>query len=215
MRALRHFAVALLACATGCASEAAAPAPLPDVASVALEEVGEGAVEGEIDGEPFVTVDARFRVVDQPGRERVELLFSDRAIERCGLPMEREERLVWLRFGGRTHLDPGSYAALEVDTRDFSLHWERPVGEGLDRTIRWGERGVARVEITSASPRRVQGRVSVCFAGEEPACVAGRFDAAPCWSRIDGRTAREPPGLVDEALVPRPREPRAPRRTYP
>lgn len=246
-----RLALALAVVWTGCEEVPAAPPPLPPAESVALESVGEGAVSGTVDGEAFATVDARFRVVGYEGRERVELLFSDRTIERCGLPMDRPDTLVWLRFPGRTHLDPGRYELLGEEPAEgqaaegqgaegqgaegqaaegqgveagpaFSVHWERPVGEGLEHDIRAGHRGVGRVEILQPDPLsttgRLRGRLHVCFAAEvggEPECVAGTFDAAPCWSRIDGRTLREPPGLDDEALVPRRREPRPPRRTYP
>jgi hypothetical protein len=239
MRAASGLALALAtssALATSaCEGAPVAEPPLPSAESVALEGVGEGAVAGTIDGEPFSAVDARFRVVTYEGRERVELLFADRAIERCGLPMDRPETLVWARFPGRSHLDPGRYELLgeepaegaaeggvETAQPSFSVHWERPVGEGLEHEIRAGHRGVARIEIEQAdalaTTGRLRGRLHVCFAperGGEPECVAGRFDAAPCWSRIDGRTLREPPGLDDDALVPRRREPRPPRRTYP
>lgn len=250
-RAPARLAVVLAVAVTGCDEAPAAPPPLPPAESVALEGIGEGPVSGTLDGEAFATADARFRVVSYEGRERVELLFSDRAIERCGLPMDRPDTLLWLRFPGRTHLDPGRYELLgeapaqaaegQAPTEGqaaegqspaegqaaqaapaFSVHWERPVGEGLEHQIRAGHRGVGRVEILQADPLsttpRLRGRLHVCFAAEgggEPECVAGTFDAAPCWSRIDGRTLREPPGLDDEALLPRPREPRPPRRTYP
>jgi hypothetical protein len=199
--------------------------PLPDGASVTLEGLtseGAGAITGTIDGEAFEARDVRFRVIRYGGRQRIDLLVSDRAIERCGLPQERPETLVWLRFAGDEQLAPGRYVSglegvEDVLERDVSVHWERPVGEGIDHSIHTSDRGVAQVSIESATATHVRGVMSVCFAdarGDQ--CVRGRFDAAPCLSRIDGRTAREPPGLVNAALEPsatRP-APLRPTRTY-
>ncbi len=237
------LALASSSLAASC-SEPPPEAALPDPSTVDLAGMGQGTVAGTIDGEPFSTVDARFRVASYRGRERVDLLFSDRAIERCGLPMERPETLVWLRLPGRVQLDPGTYELLSDaplaeggegtaapstaaegtaaegtaaqaeapangDTQaaagsaehPMEVHWERPVGEGLDYTIHHQHRGVARVEIETVSPTSIVGRARICFAGDE--CVAGRFVAAPCWSRIEGRALRESPGLDDGALEPR------------
>jgi hypothetical protein len=219
---------------------------LPEASAVSLEGLGADApLTGTIDGEAFTSLDARFRVVRYEGRERVDLMFSDRAIERCGLPIDRPETLVWLRFAGGGALAPGTYRSQVSEARDeegeapqaegeaaqrgLSVHWERPVGEGLEHVIRASDRGVGVVEIETATSAHVRGSVHVCFAtvaggGEPPSraeganlnCVGGRFDARPCFSRIDGRTAREPPGLVDEALEPRAstRAPLRPTRRY-
>lgn len=215
---------------------------LPEASAVSLEGLGADApLTGTIDGEAFTSLDARFRVVRYEGRERVDLMFSDRAIERCGLPIDRPETLVWLRFAGEGALAPGTYrsvneegdevegAATAPPVHSLSVHWERPVGEGLEHVIRASDRGVGVVEIETATSQHVRGSVHVCFAtdaeggeppsrdeGASPNCVRGRFDARPCFSRIDGRTAREPPGLVDEALEPRAstRAPLRPTRRY-
>lgn len=162
----------------------------------ALGEIGEGEIAGEIDGEPFRAADVRFRVTSFPGRERVDLWIADRPIERCGLPLAREETLVWARFSGRTELAPGVHERTGEDG-EFEVHYERP-GEG--RSLRAAHRGIARIEIARASAASVEGRLRVCFADDARSCVGGSFTATPCLSRIDGRAAREPPGLVDDAL---------------
>lgn len=214
------------------ACETPPQAPMPDVAELSLEDAPE-TLGGTIDGEPFEVRDARVRVVRYAGREHVDLLLSDRPIERCGLPMERPETLVWLRFEGEEALARGRYAAGGDETlgdalaaqlgeaavdRTVTVHWERPIGEGHTRDVHAGGRGVGLVQLEPFSPTRVRGRLHVCFADARgPQCVRGRFDASPCLSRIDGRTAREPPGLIDEALEPRAASaspPLRPTRTY-
>lgn len=180
----------------GCTPEAP-PAPMPDPASVRLDEVPRGAVRGSIGGVSFSTRDARFRVVTRAGRRRVDLFFADRPIERCGLPMGREDVRVWLRFSGRTSLEPGTYALEGEDGAAFDVHYERPRAEGGFDGV---HRGVANVELEEVTGQRIRGVARVCFADAEQSCVAGRFDARPCRSRIDGRALREPPGLSDEAL---------------
>jgi hypothetical protein len=177
----------------GCAEEAP-EAAMPDARAVALDDVGDGAVTGELAGEAFEATDVRFRVIPRDGRERVDLLFSDRPIERCGLPIAREERLVWLRFPGRT--------ALEVGPEDdsFSAHYEVP-GEDELRAV---HRSVAAIAIDAVERHSIRGRMRACFADTERSCVGGTFVARPCWSRVDGRAIREPPGLDDRGLeVPR------------
>lgn len=200
-----RVAAAIGVLALACAEPAppAAP-PLPSADAVTLAEVG-GIVTGAIAGEPFEAQDARFRVVTYAGRERVDLLFADRAIERCGLPIARQEARVWLRIPGVTALVPGELALLGEPDEDapLELHYERPGAHGFVEA----HRGVARLEITRASTARVEGRLHACFADAAESCVSGAFVATPCQSRIDGRALREPPGLADEALEPVPTPP--------
>lgn len=173
---------------------------MPEASSVSLDELEEGEITGTIGGAPFSARDVRFRVTSFPGRERVDLWIADRPIERCGLPLLREQTLVWARFPGRTELTPGSYELVGGEHEGgLEVHYERP---GEKRSTEAVHRGLARIEITSASARQVTGRLRICFADEAGSCVGGSFEATPCLSRIDGRAAREPPGLVDEALEP-------------
>lgn len=184
---------ALLAC------EAPAPLhPLPEPDEASLARAGDGPVSGAIAGEEFAAIDVRMRVVEGAGRARVDLLFSDRPIERCGLPIVRSERLVWLRLSGRTSLEVETLARTEAE-QPFELHYEVPAGEG---GLRSEHRGLATLAVDRVAPDRIEGRLRACFADAERSCVGGRFVARPCLSRINGRMAREPPGLVDEALEP-------------
>lgn len=177
-----------------CTSADAPPEPLPEASAVSLEGLDEG-VSGRVAGEPFEARDQRFVVVSREGRERVDLRFSDRPIERCGLPIARDDRRVWIRFAGRTALEPGTYERIG-DEGDFEVHYELPA----ERGVRSVHRGVGRIEVRHVGPRAVEGLVNVCFADEERSCVAGTFRATACLSRVDGRALRESPGLVDEVL---------------
>lgn len=193
-------AAGLCLCVIACDAEPA-DAPMPDPAHARIDEAGEGPVQGRIAGEPWQLSDARFRVERREGRERVDLLLWDRPIERCGLSIEREGTALWLRFLGRIELEPGELAR-GADGGPFEVHYEVPHERGFTSV----HRGVGEVRIDAVEERSVRGRLRVCFADPEQSCVGGTFDAAPCWSRIDGRTLREPPGLRDEALEPLPRE---------
>lgn len=185
-----------------CGHEPPPEAPLPDASEVELADT-DAPLEGSLGGQPFRMVDARFRVVTFAGRERVDLLFADRAIERCGLPIARTENRLWIRVPGVTALSGGVLALLgdaapDAQPPPLELHYERPV-EG--RYVE-SHRGVARVEIIRSTPELVEGRLRACFADASHSCVGGAFHATPCRSRIDGRALREPPGLDDEALEP-------------
>lgn len=179
----------------GCTTEEA-PASMPEASTVSLDGLGPAAVHGTIDGEPFEAVDQRFVVVTRAGRERLDLRFSDRAIERCGLPIAREDRRVWIRFPERTSLEPGRYERLD-DEGAFEVHYEGPGERGRYHGV---HRGIGRVEVTAVSARAIEGRLHVCFADASRSCVSGAFRAAPCLSRVDGRALRESPGLADDVL---------------
>ena len=194
---MTRVGIAALAGLLGACATEPPPAPLPSIESVPLEGIEEGPVHGTVDGEPFRAADSRFVVVTREGRERVDLVFSDRPVERCGLPIEREDVRVWVRFAGRGRLDPGTFALDGTeDDAELEVHYEHPDGPAIVGV----HRGVARVEISEASRARVEGALHVCFADSSESCVEGTFEATPCLSRIDGRALREPPGLSDEAL---------------
>lgn len=231
-RLLLSLSVPLVGAVAACSGEPPAPAPLPDVAEVALDRAGEGTIEGTLDGAPFVAGDVRVRIVTRAGRERVDLLVADRPIERCGLPIAREETLVWARFPGATELAPGTFERLAEPAPASGAHGATDdaedegaaAGDGVEATgdgappstfevhyerptadgLRAVHRGLGRIEITRRlEDGRLEGRLRICFADAGHSCVGGSFVAAPCLSRIDGRALREPPGLADEALEPR------------
>ena len=188
----------ILVFAWWCGCGEPAPAPLmPDPGSARLDETPDGPVAGRIAGRAWRLAEARFDVVTRPGRQRVDLLLWDEAVERCGLPIERSGATVWLRFPERTALEPAEHA-LDAEEGSFEVHYEVPSEEGFIES----HRGVATVRIDEADERAIRGRLRVCFADHDRSCVGGTFDASPCWSRIDGRALREPPGLRDEALEP-------------
>lgn len=182
MRSTRYLALWM---AVSCAEP---PPPMPDPSRVSLEGIPRS-VRGSIDGERFAAAAPRFVVVEREGRERVDLLFADRRIERCGLPVRRSDRRVWIRFAGQTSLAPGTYDELDV-------HYEIPA----ERGFRAEHRGLGRLEIRAAGAGSIEGAMHVCFADAAQSCVAGSFRATRCISRIDGRALREGPGLSDEAI---------------
>lgn len=185
------FTLVLLACGSD-----PAPAPLPEASSVTLEGLGADGVRGRVAGEDFEPVDQRFVVTTREGRERLDLRFSDRAIERCGLPIPREDRRVWIRFPDLTELEPGTYERLG-DEGAFEVHYELPAERGA---FPGAHRGVGRIEVRRVSPASIEGVLHVCFADAERSCIRGAFHARPCLSRVDGRALREGPGLADEVL---------------
>lgn len=200
-RALHRFARAALslACASslGACGEEPPSIDLPAMSEVDLDAATGDRVSGTIASEDFEAVDVRYRVVERAGRERIDLLFSERRIERCGLPIEREGRLVWLRVSGVTSLAPATFAT-DADEHALSVHYEVPIDGGYHSV----GRGSGRVELVRLENERLVGRVAVCFADASSSCVRGSFHAYPCYSRIDGRAIREAPGLADEALEP-------------
>jgi hypothetical protein len=203
---LRRVLLAWLgACACACDAPPEAPPSLPDIGAVDLGGVT-GPLEGTIDGHSFHVIDARFRVVTFAGRERVDLLFADQQIERCGLPLARAQTRVWLRVPGTTSLSVGELTRLDQESDALEVHYERPGAARSDgRGFTEAHRAIARLEIESASSELVTGRLHACFADVARSCVAGSFRATPCRGRVDGRALREAPGLDDQALEPLPR----------
>ncbi|MFO0684518.1 MAG: hypothetical protein U0234_20860 [Sandaracinus sp.] len=198
---MRHAGALVLLLA---ACEAPPPPPaMPDAAAASLDQATTDRVEGTIAGEAFAALDVRFRARDG-AVPRIDLWLADAAIERCGLALPRSGTRVWLRFPGVTTLARGRYAQTDEPSSPLTAHYERFVGRhGAEPD--WAEvhRARAEVEITRASATAIEGRLRACFADSEQSCVGGRFVARPCYSRVDGRALREPPGLVDEALEPR------------
>ncbi len=187
--------VLLYAC-DGPAKEARRALPGEEQVTLASGAAGHVA-KGKLGGRSWTLRDARFRILDRPRRRYVDLLLSDAHIERCGLPIEREGALVWLRFEDRKALDPGETEIADASSK-VRMHYEISAGAKLQSA----HRGRGRVRIDASDQRQVSGRLALCFADADHSCIRGDFTARPCLSRIDGRALREPPGLVDEALDP-------------
>ena len=190
--------VALLAC--GEPAPASGP-PSTELSAMSVDAIPATPVSGTLAGKDFTVVEARYRVENFPGRERVDLLLSDTPLRRCGLPIVREGRIAWLRFGGVTSLPTGE-ARLSADAEDapFSIHYEDPSAEG--RTYAGRDGGDAVVSLGEGELGRIPGKVFVCFGDGQGSCIKGSFVATPCFSRVDGRAIREGVGLEDEALEP-------------
>lgn len=194
----------------GCGGDEAPVAPLQKAASDLSLDGLEAPVSGTLAGEAFAADSAWYRVKRFPGRERVDLYFDSPAPERCGLPVRRETRRVWLRFPGKSALDPGELrAATDVHGKGD----ERPEGTALTVHYELGTRGhkwvgrsggVVAVAIDEVEPRAISGRLNVCFDDGEQSCVAGAFRAPECFTRIDGRVFREGVGLLSGAAPPAP-----------
>jgi hypothetical protein len=173
----------------GCAAEA--PPPLPELDESSLDDAA-GSVQGTLGGRRFRARDVRFRVVTERHRERVDLFFADRRLDRCALPIVRPHTaILWARFPGELAI--GTHELTE-ERGPFEVHFERPNGRTFDAL----HRGAARVRIDRVEADVVAGALHVCFAGD--GCAIGAFEARPCLSRIDGRAIREPPGLDDDAI---------------
>jgi len=201
---------ALLACVVGTLGlglTACSEAPLPSgppatrLAAMNVDTIPATPISGTLAGDDFTVVEARYRVETFPGRERVDLLLSDTPLRRCGLPIVREGRIAWLRFGGVTSLPTGE-ARLSADAEEapFSIHYEHQSAEG--RVYAGRDGGDALVSFGEPELGHIPGKLHICFGDGHESCVKGSFEATPCFSRIDGRTVREGVGLEDEALEP-------------
>jgi hypothetical protein len=186
----------------GCGSKPQASGPpATHLDGMSLDAIPATPVSGTLAGEDFTVVEARYRVETFPGRERVDLLLSDKPMRRCGLPIVRDGRIAFLRFNGVTTL-PSGEARLSVDDQapSFSIHYEgRPEG---DRVYSGRDGGDALVSFGAPELGRVPGKLFACFGDGHDSCIKGSFVATPCFSRVDGRAIREGVGLEDEALEP-------------
>jgi len=202
MRALARLFGVLLAAGLlpSCGGEPA-PVALPGMSEVALDSASAEGVSGLIRTEDFSAVDVRYRIIEGEERDRLDFFFSDRRLERCGLPIERDGTLVWLRVPGVTSVAEATFAT-DADEHPMSVHYEVPVENTYNRGYEVIGRGSGRIELTSLEDVKLEGRVAVCFADADSSCVRGRFEAYPCYSRVDGRAVREAPGLADDALEP-------------
>lgn len=184
--------LALAAALLGCAGEPEPSAPMEATLDALSVEGLEVAPAGELAGDRFQAKSAYYRVISYEGRERVDLYFDDPAPERCGLPVPRSTRRVFLRFPGNQGFDTGETAvAADADDPPFTVHYEAPADHG------WRGRvgGVAKLAIDEVDDRVVRGRLHVCFDDGQQSCVRGAFEATQCITRVDGQAIREGVGL--------------------
>lgn len=173
------------ACASlgGCHRAAERPRP-PAVRSQDMEvaAIPPTPVAGSLRGRAFRTVEAWYRVVRMPGRERVDLIFSEgHAARLCGESLPELARHVWVRFPGITQLPVGVARVDPPAAAPFSVHYE------------WTERekwrghggGSAAIAVEEVVRGTVVGRAKICFGDATQSCVAGSFRAQECRSELD------------------------------
>ncbi len=163
-----------------------------NLADLSLDDLGDG-VEGNIAGAPFEAKDVYYRIFRMNGAPRVDLFFAEETVDDCGLPVVRQGRRVFVRFSGAEALASGETTVDHGDASPVSIHYEQPV-EG--RWVGVGE-GVLRLALDEVEASGAQGRIRACFDDGRDSCVAGRFSARRCESRLDGYLPREGTGVAD------------------
>jgi hypothetical protein len=176
------FACALFACKEPLRS---AHHPLAERAATHQLDAIEGdRVHGSLRGQPFEATHAYVRVVTMQGRERVDLLLSERPIEHCGASMARPGRRAWLRLPGTPRLD-GRAMRVEADAdarkAPLTTHYELP----SDRGILAHGGGAALLSLRDTGFGRYRGALWTCFDDGEGSCLTGRFEASACRSELD------------------------------
>jgi hypothetical protein len=181
--ALLPFGLAwLVAC-----DEGAQPPLAAKALEVRAEDLSEHAiprrrVEGVLRGSPFRVEEARFRVERMPGRERVDLLLSDKPFVRCGVPVATTARKVWLRFQGKVRVEPGVMRVGPADTAPpFTMHYEARAS----RKWRGEQGGAALLALHRSDAEAMHGRLHACFDDGRGSCVKGWFRARPCTGELD------------------------------
>ncbi len=146
-----------------------------------LEDIPTTAVSGTVAGRAFHAADVRVRIITMPGRERVDVLLSETAIKRCGLPLATEDRRVWLRWPGKPVLD-GTAVRSELGAKGpLSAHYELIV----DKQWMGHGGGAALLSLQDAGFGKYKGALWVCFDDAQRSCVAGSFEARACRSELD------------------------------
>lgn len=157
-------------------------------------EIPNRRVEGELRGERFHMREAVYRVERMPRRRRLDLWLSDRPFDKCGVPMTTDSRKVWLRFEGRTELEPG---ARRVDPDDgeppFSMHYEVPA----DPEWIGVQGGAALLLVDQVDEDTIAGRLNACFDDGQGSCVRGRFRAQKCAGELDVDDAVRGAGVLE------------------
>ena len=173
----------LLALGAGCQKEATTR-HAPRVASQAMSAaaVPPGVVGGTLVGAPFHTVQAWYRVARMPGRERVDLIFSEgRPTRLCGESEPELSREVWVRVPGVTGLHPGELRVDPGASTPISVNYEWPVDE------KWHGHGggSALLSVDEVTVGAIGGRLHICFDDASQSCVEGTFRATECRNELD------------------------------
>ena len=141
-----------------------------------------GPVGGTLGGRAFQTVQAWYRVVRMPGRERVDLIFSEgRPTRLCGESEPELSREVWVRMPGITTLHTGVLRVDPPASTPISVHYEWTV----DDKWRGHGGGSAMLSVDEVSVGAVAGRVHICFDDTAQSCVEGSFRASECRNELD------------------------------
>jgi hypothetical protein len=138
-------------------------------------------VSGAVDDAPFTLRDAWFRVEQRPGRERVDLVFSEgRATRLCATSEPEDARHLWVRLAGTALPSIGEFQATPSRDGAVSAHWEaRTRG-------RWqGRPGALRMRLDTVTEDLAVGVLRACFGPGDQGCVAGSFQARRCVTELD------------------------------
>lgn len=175
--------IALILAITACnAPPTSGPHPLAARASAkTLTDIPATPLAGTLRGKPFKLADARVRIEARAGRERVDVYLSETPIERCGLPLARHGRRVWLRLPGTPTLDGAELRVEAGKPGPFEPHYE------VELDGRWLGHGggAALLSLKSEGFRKYAGQLWACFDDGLDSCVAGRFEASGCRSELD------------------------------
>lgn len=204
MSKLTRWLVPAMLVALGGCRQPVTRKPVPFVArsqDFHAQDIPNRKVWGRLRGKKFYAADARFRVERMAGRRHVDLYFADSPIYRCGLPLARHHRRVWLRFDGVEQIDPGTFRAdLKEAHPPFTVHYQLPAHPGWTAA----EGGAGLVVIESVEPDELRGRMHVCFDDGWGSCVEGRFRATSCVGELDVDNPVTGAGLLDPARPPPP-----------
>jgi hypothetical protein len=202
--------VALLALpALACQSPEPAPAaPIePKPAPSSANAIPAGNLGGEIAGEPFSVQSARYIVDRRHGFEKVDISLSAGSVESpCEDRTPKDAPSVWLRRKG----DPTLREQItRIEPNDEDAAWE--VHYQVRKGHNWtgNGRASALIVVHDVGPdMKLSGELSACFGDSHGSCVAGRFSADYCATRIDapvrGTEAMERPPSMDAGAKQQP-----------
>ncbi len=180
----RTFILVALCLALGACTRGATRTKPPTMRSrdMNLAAVPPTALAGVLRGRAFHTVEAWYRVVRTPGRERIDVIFSEGRVARlCGESVPELSRHVWVRLPGITRFSVGTTRVDPPAETPLSVHYEWAENE------KWTGHGggSAVLTIDSVAPSVVAGRAKICFGDTTQSCVEGSFRARECRSELD------------------------------